>query len=357
MFKKNRLIFNIHLLLTFLAFLPLFIMSISGSIVAYRAEIEEIINRNLFEVKVSEKKENLSEILANLKAKNGDFEIRNIDINKEGIYHIYTQGKSGRNAYFANPYNGEIYDDIGFKAMFVALMFHRNLGLSLLENKTASTIGKHIVAISSISLALLILSGIWLYLPLIKKNFLKSLMFKITLKGRAFWYQIHASLGLWTAILLLIMSISGLFWSYGFVREGINAIFGVKTEQRVVKNIKNDVNFSDFDRAVLALNADFDKATIASNAKNLSYKKSGKNFNFLLENNGTLTALNKTENSGKMDARAVSKLMLSIHQGDIFGEVGRALFFISCLLINLFIISGFVMLFRRINPKKSALKK
>ncbi|MDL0087922.1 PepSY-associated TM helix domain-containing protein [Campylobacter gastrosuis] len=356
MFKKNRLVFNLHLLLTFLAFLPLFIMSISGSIVAYRAEIKEIINQNLFSVEVGENKQKISEILTNLKAKNGDFEIRNIDINKDGVYHIYTQGVGGRNAYFANPYNGEIYDDVGFKAMFVALMFHRNLGLSLLENKTASTIGKHIVAISSISLALLILSGIWLYLPLIKKNFTKSLMFKIALKGRAFWYQLHASLGLWTAILLLIMSLSGLFWSYGFVRDAINTAFGVKTEQRAVKNAKSSVNFSDFDRAVLALNADFDKATISSNAKNLSYKKGGENFSFLVENNATLTPLNKAENIGKMDARAVSRLMLSIHQGDIFGEVGRVMFCLSCLLINLFIISGFVMLFKRINPK-SALKK
>jgi sulfite reductase (NADPH) flavoprotein alpha-component len=54
------------------------------------------------------------------------------------------------------------------------------------------------------------------------------LTFNPRLKGRAFLWHLHAVLGTWVLIGFLLMSLTGLYWSYNWYRDGLYAIAGVE---------------------------------------------------------------------------------------------------------------------------------
>lgn len=364
MFKKSKIIFNIHLFLTFLSVLPLIIMSVSGAFLQYRTEIANFINKDAFDIRSGENHKSLEQLLNDIKHQNGEFGIRNFKLYNNGnSAQILIQNERSRYGYILYPNSAEIKDDLGTNLAFTLMMLHRNLALSMSEDKNLAFIGKHIVAISSISLALLVVSGIWLYMPLIRKNFIKALKFNKKAKGFALFYQLHSSFGLWLGALLLVMSLTGLFWSYDFVRNSVFWAFGVEKQMMKHKssNENSKVDFKDYDK-ILNLVPKFDVLTILRSADNYSLIiKNGKQeqkamidvdkneLKFLENDSKKIKTQTKVEQ--KLNARDVSRVMLSIHEGKIFGELGRALFSFTCIMINFFIITGFVMTFKRVNKR------
>src|SRR5690606_34387446 len=75
-----------------------------------------------------------------------------------------------------------------------------------------------------------ILSGIYLRWP--KKHSLKQwLMVKPQLKGRNFLWDLHAVIGTWVVIFYLLLAFTGLYWSYGWWRDGMFKMMGVERPQ------------------------------------------------------------------------------------------------------------------------------
>ena len=69
LFKRNKIIFNIHLIIGLIATIPLLIMTLAAPFASYREEIKSAINEKYINLTPSEKSNlSLSEILA--KAKN-----------------------------------------------------------------------------------------------------------------------------------------------------------------------------------------------------------------------------------------------------------------------------------------------
>lgn len=101
----------------------------------------------------------------------------------------------------------------------------------------AMSVGKMIVAISTCGMVGAIVTGLMLWWQRARRNLSKNLM--ITFKGgfRAFCTSLHTSGGVYVALFLLVMALTGLTWSFGWYREGFNALFGIAKGSHVVATI------------------------------------------------------------------------------------------------------------------------
>ena len=369
LFKRNKIIFNIHLIIGLIATIPLLIMTLAAPFASYREEIKSAINEKYINLAPSEKPNlSLSEILAKAKSEINFDTLENVQIGGENkAYSIsVTKDKKFLN-FFIDPRSGEVIsEDWGEKTRMIILSLHRNLGLALLDSKVPANIGKQIVAISSIIMALLAISGLILYAPAIKRNLLNSLKIKTNAKGYACFYNLHTSLGTYVAILLVVMSLTGLYWSYGWVRNSVNSVFfelKPSQAQRAMPQ-RNLIPISDEKFKEIETAEQIFKDNVTLELKSLTINVPENNQSTYTINYETSESqvgkLKLDASAGKIkenklvskaesipEAKKAGRKVLSLHTGEMFGEVGQIVFAISCVIAVLLIITGFLMTIKR----------
>ena len=87
-------------------------------------------------------------------------------------------------------------------------------------------LGKLVVGISTLSMVVLLISGVVLWWPKGVKMLRHRLLVAMRKGWHRFWYDLHVSAGFWVTIVLLLMALTGLVWSFAWYREGFYAIFG-----------------------------------------------------------------------------------------------------------------------------------
>lgn len=104
------------------------------------------------------------------------------------------------------------------------LKIHRWL-LDAPKSRGENSIGKIIVGISTLLMVFVLISGIIIWIP---KN-VTQLKNRLKVSFRNGWprflHDTHVSLGIYVAIFLLIMAITGLTWSFPWFRKGFFAVF------------------------------------------------------------------------------------------------------------------------------------
>ncbi len=89
-------------------------------------------------------------------------------------------------------------------------------------------VGKQLVGASTLLCVMLALSGLYLRWPRRITNWRSWLTFDPALKGRSFLWHLHAVIGTWVLVVFLLMSLTGLYWSYDWYRNGLYAMAGVE---------------------------------------------------------------------------------------------------------------------------------
>lgn len=120
---------------------------------------------------------------------------------------------------------------------FLQMMrLHRWL-LDAPAEKGAMSIGKLIVGISVIAMCLILVSGIILWCQHARRGIWKSLRISLTNGWRRFLTDLHISGGIWVAIILLVLAVTGLTWSFGWWREWVATLFGIEKGSRIIYSI------------------------------------------------------------------------------------------------------------------------
>ena len=97
------------------------------------------------------------------------------------------------------------------------------------------SVGRVIMAVSSMCMALVLLTGVVVWWPKSKKM-LKSCLKVSTNKGfRRFVYDTHVSLGIYAFVFLFLMAITGPVFSFGWYRQGMSKLFGQNAEKMEMK--------------------------------------------------------------------------------------------------------------------------
>lgn len=144
-------------------------------------------------------------------------------------YQLVLPGKKA--AGFINPYTGEVTGMDDGQVFFLKMMrLHRWL-LDEYKRDGSFSWGKTIVGVSTLVLALIIISGIVIWYPRNRKMLKNRLRIKTKGGWYRFLYDLHVSGGFYATLLLLVMSLTGLTWSFGWYRTAFYHVFGVNTTQ------------------------------------------------------------------------------------------------------------------------------
>ena len=133
--------------------------------------------------------------------------------------------ETGRRQLSVDPYTGNVNGWAESPAFFGTV---RKLHRWLLDpplSKGEKSVGKAIVGVSTLALVLILVSGLILWIPRSRKALRNRLKVSYS-DGRRFWHDCHVSLGFYATLLLLVMALTGLTWSFGWYRTAAYALFG-----------------------------------------------------------------------------------------------------------------------------------
>lgn len=136
--------------------------------------------------------------------------------------------KPRRASVYINPYTGKITGRSERTAFFTCMFkMHR----WLLDSAKPGEIfwGKLIVGISTLLFVFVLLTGVVVWFPRSCKSLKKRLKISVSKGWKRFWFDLHVSAGIYATILLLIMALTGLTWSFPWYRSGFYHLLGVET--------------------------------------------------------------------------------------------------------------------------------
>ena len=375
--------FQLHWLLGIVFGLTLFIVGISGAILSYEKEILRFINKDTYSVKIPADKQILTtqEILEKYQYLNKDAKINSISFSSDKSESVVLNladpnNRKGKNI-FINPYTAEVLPDIKGKDFFqFFFVLHRWLAFE----KEARTIGKNIVAITTIVCLILTIGGLVVYWPRVKRNFLNSFTFSFKHKKRAFVSTMHSAVGMWVIPFFLLLCLTGLYWSYDWYRSAMFTVMQVEQPKRAASSQQTKIDKKEDIKAI-----SFDNHQKVVDIFNQNVSKDYKNARLSLTPNKdglyTITYLYadathfRESNSMQID---ISKLavvkdskfedkklneqlmgsMLPLHSGEYFGWIGQLLMFLASSLMALFVITGYMLYYDRLKKKRAkALKE
>lgn len=253
---------------------------------------------------------------------------------------------------YLNPYSGELLGQPSGREFFIDVMrLHRWL--------LAGDVGKQVVGASTIILMVLSLTGIYFRWPKGKKrwDWRYWLSWRKGKTGRPFWWQAHAVVGTWVLPLYLLASLTGLYWSYDWYRDGLYQLTGVERPQRGAPVIgpapSSDASINNYWMLFQQQVSGYQKATIdlpvgeqfsvnylASNAKHFRA-----NSRWLLDTH-TLQSSQALFENKPIEERLMNS-MLPLHSGEYFGFAGLIAMMIASLLMPLFFITGWYLYLSR----------
>ena len=133
--------------------------------------------------------------------------------------------ETGRRQLSVDPYTGTVNGWAESPAFFGTVRkLHRWL-LDPPPSKGEKSIGNAIVGVSTLALVVILVSGLILWIPRSRKALRNRLKVSCS-DGRRFWHDCHVSLGFYATLLLLVMALTGLTWSFGWYRTAAYALFG-----------------------------------------------------------------------------------------------------------------------------------
>ena len=403
-YTLRKLINDVHLWLGLSSGLILFVVCLSGTVYTFHSEVEQFMEPEKFYVSVPEGQGRLSAdaLIAKLEADlNG--KVTAIEIpadaaaackvsvaaakpakvvaaaaggNGKPLSEGKPQGEAGKKAakgapkqrpktYYVNPYTGAITGQGGGKTaeFFTTVMkLHRWL---LIEGGT----GRIIVGSATIIFVLLTLTGLILWFPARLRYWKQGLKIMVSGNWKRLNHDLHNTLGFYSFILLLIMGLTGLCWSFDWYRDGVSAIMGDKVfKGRGEKPLPSKL------------------PAAASNAHTVAYILSVTDNTFPYKGDVRISLPEGTEGTYVVskyksgffapavadklqvdqysgtplkverfaDKKLNEKIVASIrplHLGDIYGTFSKILYFIACLIATSLPVTGTMIWINKLKKK------
>ncbi|QXP63450.1 PepSY domain-containing protein [Polaribacter sp. HaHaR_3_91] len=206
----------LHLWLGLLSSVIIFIVCLSGSIYAFKTQIENLIDSDVVYIKSNNSsKIAIDTILNNFENQFGG--ATNITVFKENNKSIlvssFSKNNIGVSAYY-NPISGEL---LGTKNQNSIAFF--DFILEVHRFLLAGDVGKFINGVAVLMFIFLLFSGFIIWLPKRINQLKKSLKIKLDAKFYRVNYDLHRVLGFYSILLLFFISVTGLYVSFHWVKN------------------------------------------------------------------------------------------------------------------------------------------
>ncbi|WP_236970849.1 PepSY-associated TM helix domain-containing protein [Membranihabitans marinus] len=372
-----RTFFNdIHLWLGVGSGLILFIVCLSGTILTFWPDMDRWQHPEKYKVAVTESAPLSIAVLKSKVSEQIEGEIVSVQISdrpdESYTFSVKEDPKQRRGtAYFVQPYTGEVLGDGkaiyggGYRTWF---RMHRWL---LLDTE----IGRPIVGISTIIFLFLMITGFILWLPKRMKYMKQGLVIKSKSGWKRLNHDLHNVLGFYALILLLVMGLTGLNWSFEWYKNGLSQVLnaqvfggrGEKSEPLSIIDSTAEVmsadEFYEKSKALLAgggitslpLQYDATKPVAIRKVANGFFSVRGADNLQLHPITGEPLAVELF--SEKTLGQQIAQSIKPLHTGEIMGTFSKILYFITCLIGTTLPITGIIIWINKLKKKRSRKKK
>lgn len=377
----RKLFREIHLWLGIASGIIIFLVCLSGTIYTFKDEIQKMLEPERYFISKEQSGQTLplEALIAKVEEAQGA-KVSALTIPQEPsrVYtvNVLNPEEKGRGKNLpVNPYTGEVTASGDAKGgEFFMLMFRLHRWL-LLDTE----VGRPIVGWATIIFTLIILTGMVIWIPQKVKSWKQGLKIKWSGNWKRINHDLHNTLGFYASFLLLVMSLTGLFWSFDWYKTGLYQVFQV--EQPAGRSPQGG---GKGDAAQKGEKHAEEKAAIPSlplasyiqvAEKELAYKG---NYRIMLPalTDGEITVFkNKVgffapaggdklvldKASGEVlqvekfrDMPLNQRIMRSIkslHIGDVYGTFSKILYFVACLIATSLPITGTLIWINKLRKK------
>ncbi|MDR7211854.1 PepSY-associated TM helix domain-containing protein [Flavobacterium piscis] len=215
--KKN--IRKLHLWLGLASGLVVFVVALTGSLLVFEDEIEQFINPEFYTVSTVGKSKKTIDYCTDILQKQYSVE----EINRIYTYNdpertmrILGKNSEGESIIFSvDPYSGKVLGSVNKKNRFysVVLDLHRHLIMG--------DVGQFITGCSCLIFVFMLISGMILWWPKKIKNLKQRLTVKWNASFKRVNWDFHSTFGFYSFFILLIISLTGLTWSFKWFESAI----------------------------------------------------------------------------------------------------------------------------------------
>ncbi|MDR3287170.1 MAG: PepSY domain-containing protein [Prevotellaceae bacterium] len=220
----KKIIRKIHLWISFPIGLIITIMCLTGAVLVFRTEIEETLFPERFFVKeINGEPMTLDRLIPLINSQLENNSVTGVSIpNNPKRNYMMSLAEGSRVTAYANPYTGKLVEISQFSNNFFAkiMQLHR----WLLNTK----IGKPITGYSTLLFAIILITGIIIVIPKNRKGVKQLYTINVNKGWKRFWYDMHTSAGTLTCMILLVLALTGLTWSFSWYNVGVYKLFGAE---------------------------------------------------------------------------------------------------------------------------------
>ena len=335
------------------------VLSLTGMVLAFRAEILSYTEAHLRTVpstEVTAQPLAISAILDHVHHVYPQQKIQSVMIKQDPQATIVVTLEKPIGVRYVHPYTGLILGGNSAGAVFLKQVegLHRWLGL---QEGPLKPVGHHIKGISTMVLMFLLLSGLYLWWPF------KTLRLKTASLTPATYWNWHTALGFWFAPVLLVITITGIIISYTWANNLLYLMTGSPVPPSKKERPAHDSTFPEtIDRLVsTSKNKTSDWVSLT-----LRPSEDGKPVKVMIEMPapGDIKAysqLTLDPQSGQtlkwepVESQSLGRKARTwaryLHTGEAGGLVGKALAFVASGVGVMLVITGFLLSWKRFSRK------
>jgi uncharacterized iron-regulated membrane protein len=373
----RKIIFELHKILGLTTGIVVFIVAITGCCWAFRDEIESLYDdykkvspQNGPMLTPTEAKMYAMEVFPNNHVHGTLF--KKADDAIEVIF--YDPEPEFYQSVFLNPYTGKVIEVDDHLSGFFAFILKGHMRLWLPKE-----IGEQVVGASILIFMVIILSGIFLWIPKKRKNLKQRLQFKWkdTTRWKRKNFDLHTVIGFYICSLALILAFTGSVMSYNWMKYVLYKSVGGEKEARFI--IPDNISAAGLHDKLQPIDLLIPKLKVASpeaesfelhyptgqdasiyvevsNSSGLYYDSDFRFFDQnTLEEIETPSIYGKYENAKVADK--ILRMNYDIHIGAIGGIAGKIIAFLVSLLTASLPVTGILLWYGRTYKKKKGLVK
>lgn len=350
---------QIHLWLGLGTGLVVFIVSVTGCLYVFEEDIRDLTQKEYKYVPVQQKPfVGLDQIIRNFEQIAPNEKITLIRMTEAEPNATVAISSKKKRVYYFNPYDGQLVNKGGADWLTVVLDIH----MTLLLGET----GKFIQRWSVVIFVLMLLTGLVLWFP----NQMRLLRQSISIKWGASFkrvnYDLHNVLGFYASGILIIVSLSGLYFAFKEVKTGVSFFTGTKLSegrkaQPVPKTESKEPLAVRYNRLYQSVLLEYPGVISSS----ISVRKNGElrlrtmypyrwarnqNSFFFDQASGQLLRSKLYKDFNKADFYEATNY--DLHTGQLFGWFGKVVACIASLISASLPVTGFIIWWKKRKKKK-----
>lgn len=358
---------KLHLWLGLLSGAVVLVVALTGSLLVFEKELDEWANQDFyFAPAPGGQRLTIDSLMHRVQAADPALRISEVEEVQNGqLRNVLVSGQKDGHTWIAavNPYTGEVVRTVRHDQRFFTIVLH--LHRYLLAGET----GKAVTGVCCLIFLVLLVTGIVLWWPKRIRQLKQRLQVKWSGSRKRLNWDLHAVGGFYAYLVLFVIALTGLTWSYKWFNNGIFQLFDGRPMQRYTppaNRASGPVAYGFYEQvyqeAVRRLPYKGKLSLLLPKNDSLSVTVSKENFeasvtnvvDYLYFERGTVHLLKERLYENESLGMKVRRLVYPIHTGQIYGWPTKIIAFLVCLLAASLPITGLrIWLGRRKKARKA----